>query len=70
MQGWQGMFLGIRQFPKELSAFELQAFFMFSRAELDLIHARRAGTHKLGLALHIGFLRLSGVADCSTPNAG
>ncbi|MBC7710466.1 MAG: DUF4158 domain-containing protein [Rhizobacter sp.] len=60
MQGWQSTFLGIRQLPKELSAFELQAFFTFSRAELDLIHARRADTHKLGLPLHIGFLRLSG----------
>ena len=70
MHGWQSTFLGIRQLPRALSACELQAFFTFSRAELDLIHARRADTHKLGLALHIGFLRLSGVADCSTPNAG
>lgn len=60
MQRWQSTFLGIRQLPKELSGFELQAFFTFSNAELDFIHARSADTHKLGLALHIGFLRLSG----------
>ncbi len=60
MQAWQSTFLGIRQLPKDLSAFEMQAFFTFSNAELELIQARRADTHKLGLALHIGFLRLSG----------
>ena len=60
MQAWQSTFLGIRQLPKDLSAFEMQAFFTFSNAELELIQARRADTHKLGLELHIGFLRLSG----------
>jgi Domain of unknown function (DUF4158) len=59
-QGWQSTFLSIRQLPKELSAFELQAFFTFSNVELELIQERRAATHKLGLALHIWFLRLSG----------
>ncbi len=67
MQAWQSTLLGIRRLPKELSAFELQAFFTFSNAELELIQARRIDTHKRGLALHIGFLR--SVAHCSTPNA-
>ncbi|MDM0002793.1 hypothetical protein QTI24_29660 [Variovorax sp. J22P240] len=35
--------------------FELQAFFSFSRAELELITRRRSDSLKLGLALHIGF---------------
>ncbi len=39
---------------------ELQAFFTFSRAEHELIQARRGNALKLGLALHIGFLRMSG----------
>lgn len=56
MQGWQSTFLGIRQLTSALSSFKVQAFFTFSRAELDLIHARRADAHKLGLALHIGLL--------------
>ena len=43
-----------------MSAFELQAFFTFSRPERDAIELRRSAPHKLGLALHIGFLRLSG----------
>lgn len=44
MQAWQSTFLGIRQLPKDLSAFEMQAFFTFSNAELELIQARRADT--------------------------
>jgi hypothetical protein len=60
MQGWQTTFLGIRELPHDLSAFELQAFFTFSRAEHELIQTRRGDALKLGLALHIGFLRMSG----------
>lgn len=42
------------------SGFELQAFFTFSQAERELIGARRGESLKLGLALRIGFLRMSG----------
>ena len=60
MQGWQTPYLGLRDLPCELTEFELQAFFSFSRAELELIARRRGANHKLGLALHIGFVRMSG----------
>ena len=60
MQGWQTSYLGLRDLPRELSEFELQAFFSFSRNELELIARRRGDNHKLGLALHIGFVRMSG----------
>ena len=60
MQGWQTTYLGIRELPRDISAFELQTFFTFSPAEHELIEARRGAAHKLGLALHIGFLRMSG----------
>lgn len=60
MQGWQTPYLGLRDLPRELTEFELQAFFSFSRAELALIARRRGDNHKLGLALHIGFVRMSG----------
>ena len=60
MQGWQTSYLGLRDLPRELTEFELQAFFSFSRAELELIARRRGDNHKLGLALHIGFVRMSG----------
>lgn len=38
----------------------MQAFFTFERAEREVIDARRSNSLKLGLALHIGFLRMSG----------
>ncbi|VTU45151.1 Transposase, TnpA family (plasmid) [Variovorax sp. SRS16] len=38
----------------------MQAFFTFSRAEHELIQARRGDAFKLGLALHIGLLSMSG----------
>ena len=60
MQGWQTTYLGMRELPRDISGFELQAFFTFSPAERALIDARRGDAHKLGLALHIGFLRMSG----------
>ena len=60
MQGWQTSYLGLRDLPRELSEFELQAFFSFGRNELELIARRRGDNHKLGLALHIGFVRMSG----------
>ena len=60
MQGWQTPYLGLRDLPRELTEFELQAFFSFSHAEFELIARRRGDNHKLGLALHIGFVRMSG----------
>ncbi|MDM0053746.1 Tn3 family transposase [Variovorax sp. J22R115] len=60
MQGWQTSYLGLRDMPGELSEFELQTFFSFSRTELDLIGRRRSDSLKLGLALHIGFARMTG----------
>ena len=60
MQGWQTSYLGLRDLPRELSGFELQAFFSFGRDELEVIARRRGDNHKLGLALHIGFVRMSG----------
>jgi TnpA family transposase len=60
MQSWHTTYLGLKDLPRELSTFELQAFFTFSQAEREVIDARYGATHKLGMALHIGFLRLSG----------
>ena len=60
MQTWHTTFLGLKDLPRELSGFELQAFFTYSRAERAVIDERHGAAHKLGLALHIGFLRLSG----------
>lgn len=60
MQYWQLPYLGIRKVPQELSQFELQAFFMFTPREQEMVLGRRDRLHKLGLALHLGFLRMAG----------
>ena len=60
MQGWHTTFLGMRELPRDISDFEMKAFFTFDGAEREAINARRGDSHKLGLALHIGFLRMSG----------
>ena len=60
MQGWHTTYLGMRELPREISTFEMQAFFTFECAEREVIEARRSNPLKLGLALHIGFLRMSG----------
>jgi hypothetical protein len=60
MDNWQSTFLGLKQLPRELTAFEIEAFFTFTLAERQMIEDRRRPTLKLGLALQIGFLRMSG----------
>jgi Domain of unknown function (DUF4158) len=58
MNHWQATFLGLKQLPRELSGFEIEAFFTFTASERALIEARRGPSLKLGLALQIGFLRM------------
>ena len=60
MQGWHTTFLGMRELPRDISDFEMKAFFTFDGVEREAINTRRGDAHKLGLALHIGFLRMSG----------
>ena len=60
MDNGQTIFLGLKQLARELTAFEIEAFFTFSAAERAVIEARRRPELQLGLALQIGFLRLSG----------
>lgn len=60
MQSWQSSFLGLGAIPRDLSAFEPNAFFTFDAAQRRAIDTCQTETHKLGLALHLGFLRLSG----------
>ena len=60
MQGWQTPYLGLRNIRREFTEFELQASFGFSQEELERIGRRRGDSLRLGLALHIGFLRMTG----------
>src|SRR5450631_411898 len=60
MNPWQATFFGLKQIPRELTAFEIEAFFTFTAAERQVIEQRRRPALKLGLALQIGSLRMSG----------
>ncbi len=60
MQYWQTPYLGLRSIPKELNQFELNAFFTYSPKERRAILAKRDTLHRLGLALQIGFIRMTG----------
>ena len=60
MNPWQATFFGLKQIPRELTAFEIEAFFTFTATERRVIEQRRRPALKLGLALQIGFLRMSG----------
>jgi hypothetical protein len=60
MTKWQATFPGLKHLPRDLSGFEIEAFFTFTLAERQMIEERRRPALKLGLALQIGFLRMSG----------
>jgi len=60
MDSWHATFLGRRHLPREVTAFEVEVFFQFSAEEARIIKERRRPELKLGLALQIGFLRMSG----------
>jgi hypothetical protein len=53
-------YLGMRQFPRELNEFELATFFTYSPKERALIDARRSHLYRLAVAVHIGFVRMTG----------
>ncbi|CAE6965459.1 Tn3 family transposase [Paraburkholderia domus] len=60
MDHWRLAYLGIRQIPRELTEFELSTFFTFSKRELAQIDSRRTDLYRLAIALHVGFLRMTG----------
>jgi hypothetical protein len=60
MDSWHAIFLGRRHLPREVTAFEIEMFFQFSAEEARIIEERRRPELKWGLALQIGFLRMSG----------
>ena len=60
MQGWQTPFLGLRELPRDISDFEMKAFFTFDGAEREAINARRGDApnlQHLDDALHLTLSR-------------
>jgi TnpA family transposase len=61
MNDWQSLYLGRGALPRDLSGFEIEAFFTYSESERRVIDdERRSPALKLALALQIGFLRMTG----------
>lgn len=60
MEHWRTPYLGLRDIPPGLDDFELTTFFSYSQAELRCIGSRRLTVHRLAVALHIGFIRMTG----------
>ena len=60
MNDWQSTWLGRRCLPRDLSDFEIEAFFTFTGHERRVIEERRGPALKIALALQIGFLRMTG----------
>ena len=60
MNDWHTTCFGLKRLPRELTAFDIEAFFNFSPAERRVIEERRGPELMLGLAVQIGFLRMSG----------
>ena len=60
MNDWQSTWLGRRCLPRDLSDFEIEAFFTFSGNERRVIEERRGPALKIALALQIGFRRMTG----------
>jgi hypothetical protein len=51
MDNWQAAFLGLRQLPRELTTFEIEAFFFtFTPAERQVIGVRVAIGRKTGFS--------------------
>ena len=57
---WQRQYLGTTTLPKTLGTAELQAFFVYSQEELDLIKTRRAAPMRIAAAIQLGFVRMTG----------
>src|SRR5665213_175925 len=62
MQDWQLPYLGRRAFPAELTDFELRQFFTFDEIERADIRRAFRSRLRLGAALQLGFLRLTGAS--------
>jgi hypothetical protein len=60
MNDWLSTYLGRGALPRDLSGFEIEAFFAYSESERRVIDdERRTPDLKLALALQIGFFRMT-----------
>jgi TnpA family transposase len=57
---WEHRYLGQERFPEMLSALEVEHFFTLDEQELARVRERRGPLNRLALALHVGFLKMTG----------
>jgi Domain of unknown function (DUF4158) len=57
---WEHRYLGEERFPETLSALEIEHFFTLDESELASVRERRGPLNRLALALHVGFLKMTG----------
>ena len=60
MEHWRTPYLGLREIPPGLDEFERSTFLSCTASELATIRGLRKPLHRIGLALHIGFIRMTG----------
>lgn len=60
MQAWRRRLLGVDAVPADLSEAEIQHFFTLENDQATIVAHRRRDMNRFGLAMQIGFLRLSG----------
>jgi hypothetical protein len=53
-------YLGWHRFPRELSPFEVRRFFSLSLPDRDVLRRRFRSRARLGAALQLGFVRMTG----------
>jgi hypothetical protein len=54
-------YLGFERLPGNLEAIEIEHFFTLSSDELEIVTQRRRPLNRLGVALQIGYFRLTGL---------
>jgi hypothetical protein len=60
VQHWQLPFLGLHEFPADLTEFEIRYFFTFTPHEREAIVSRYGDHHRLAAAVHLGFIKMTG----------
>lgn len=50
----------LKEFPSDLSAREMAAYYSFSQNDIEIINRHRSGHNKLGFAVQISVLRYPG----------
>ncbi len=57
---WQLAYMGRRRIPRGLSTFEIGYFFTLTKPELEAVQTRRGTLNRLGIALQLGFVKMTG----------